>query len=84
MNLYEFEEAVGSTIVDRGSEYYNAGFVSKLARQGDGRYSALVEGADMYEVAVQLDEEGISFRLIAIVLMIWGRCVNMKWRFIMS
>ncbi|MCM3636650.1 hypothetical protein M3152_02875 [Sporosarcina luteola] len=58
MNLYDFEEVVSSTIVDRGSEYYNAGFVLKLTRQGDGRYSALVEGADMYEVAVQLDEEG--------------------------
>lgn len=58
MNLYDFEEVVSSTIVDRGSEYYDAGFVAKLVRKGDGRYSALVEGADMYEIAVQLDEEG--------------------------
>ncbi|WP_252502127.1 SWIM zinc finger domain-containing protein [Sporosarcina sp. Marseille-Q4943] len=57
MNLYQFEEVVDATIVDRGSEYYEAGFVSKLGRLGDGRYTALVEGADMYEVAVQLDEE---------------------------
>ncbi|MFS0689316.1 hypothetical protein AB1K89_08745 [Sporosarcina sp. 179-K 8C2 HS] len=57
MNLYQFEEMVDATIVDRGSEYYEAGFVSKLVRLGDGRYTALVEGADLYEVAVQLDEE---------------------------
>jgi len=58
MNLYHFEEVVNSTIVDRGTEYYDAGFVAKLVRLGDGRYSALVEGADMYEVTVQLDDEG--------------------------
>lgn len=58
MNLYDFEEAVSSTIVERGSEYYDAGFVAKLVRIGDGRYTASVEGADLYEVAIQLDAEG--------------------------
>lgn len=57
MNLYDFEEVVNPTIVERGSEYFDAGFVAKLVRLGDGRYSALVEGADMYEVSVQLDSE---------------------------
>ncbi|WP_432357118.1 hypothetical protein [Sporosarcina sp. UB5] len=58
MNLYHFEERVGSDIVDRGFDYYSAGFVTDLVRKGEGRYSAHVEGADMYEVAVSLDEEG--------------------------
>ncbi|MFC5604300.1 SWIM zinc finger family protein [Sporosarcina koreensis] len=58
MNLYDFEEAVSSTIVDRGFEYYEAGFVAELARVGNRRYTAVVKGADMYEIAVELDEEG--------------------------
>ncbi|MGG0670435.1 hypothetical protein ABE073_18120 [Lederbergia citrisecunda] len=58
MNLYNFEELVSSTIVDRGFEYYEADFVADLVRQGSGRYTAVVKGADVYEIAVQLDEEG--------------------------
>lgn len=58
MNLYSFEEVVSSTIVDRGYEYYEAGFVANLIREGAGRYTAVVKGADMYEIAVELDEEG--------------------------
>lgn len=58
MNLYQFEEVVSAVIVSRGLEYYEAGFVSDLAREGDGRYTAVVKGADMYEIAVELDEEG--------------------------
>lgn len=57
MNLYHFEELVSAIIVDRGFEYYEADFVTELERQGSGRYTAVVKGADRYEIAVQLDEE---------------------------
>ncbi|MCG7346437.1 hypothetical protein MHZ92_20235 [Sporosarcina sp. ACRSL] len=57
MNLYQFEDAVSSIIVERGLEYFDAGFVAKLVSGGSGRYNAHVEGADVYEVSVQLDEE---------------------------
>ena len=58
MNLYHFEDVVSSVIVERGLEYYEAGFVTNLIHSGGGRYTAVVKGADMYEIAVQLDEEG--------------------------
>ncbi|MCM3709061.1 SWIM zinc finger family protein [Sporosarcina luteola] len=58
MNLFLFEEAVSSTIVEHGYEYYKAGFVADLVREGGGRYTAVVKGADVYEIAVWLDEDG--------------------------
>lgn len=57
MNLYHFEELVSAIIVNRGFEYYEADFVTELERQGSGRYTAVVKGADRYEITVQLDEE---------------------------
>ena len=57
MNLYHFEDEVSPAIVERGMEYYEAGFVTNLVNVGGGRYTAVVRIADMYELAVQLDEE---------------------------
>ena len=58
MNLYSFEEEVSPEIVERGMEYYEAGFVTNLISGGGGRYTAVVKGADMYEITVRLDDEG--------------------------
>ncbi|HEX5564364.1 MAG TPA: hypothetical protein VFX34_05355 [Sporosarcina sp.] len=58
MNLYHFEEIVSANIISQGIDYYKAGFVTDLARERGGRYTAVVKGADMYEIAVELDEEG--------------------------
>lgn len=57
MNLCHFEDEVSPAIVERGIEYYEAGFVTNLVNSGDGRYTAVVRGADMYEIAVQLDKD---------------------------
>lgn len=56
MNLYHFEQAVNSVILKRGFAYYETGHVSDLAHEGKGRYSAVVEGTDTYEIVVQIDE----------------------------
>ena len=58
MNLYQFEDEINPVIVERGLEYFEAGFVTNLIHSGTGRYTAVVKGADMYELAVRLDGEG--------------------------
>ena len=55
MNLYHFEQAVSSVILDRGFSYHETGHVADLVHEGEGRYRAVVEGTDTYEIVVQID-----------------------------
>lgn len=55
MNLYHFEQVVSSVILDRGLSYFEMGHVEELVHEGEGRYRAVVEGTDTYEIVIQID-----------------------------
>jgi uncharacterized Zn finger protein len=58
MKLSTFEKSISGAILERGKSYVKHGAVSDLEDEGDGCWTALVDGTDTYEVAVSVDEEG--------------------------
>jgi hypothetical protein len=54
MTLQNFEEYVDEVIVRRGDEYFDTNAVIELEEIDEGRWSALVEGTEDYEVRVSL------------------------------
>lgn len=58
MNIYHFASEIDAKILTRGHDYYLEGTVLEVSREGDREYFFEVEGSEVYEVAVRLDEEG--------------------------
>jgi uncharacterized Zn finger protein len=58
MNINDFEEHIGKTILDRGYDYYNNGNIVELHKKGNSEYVFIVEGSEKYRVDIKVDEGG--------------------------
>lgn len=58
MNIYDFENSIDRTIVERGYDYYLEGHVLEAYVQGENEYFFFIEGTSDYEVMVELEENG--------------------------
>jgi uncharacterized Zn finger protein len=58
LNLNNLSKYLDPVILDRGREYLLGGHVLSIEDIGDLAYRAEVEGSELYEVYVELDEEG--------------------------
>lgn len=59
MNLSNFEQYTSSAIVQRGKAYYKNGYVGDLEELDSGKWSAEVDGNDIYTVNVELNGQEI-------------------------
>jgi len=57
MNLKNFEDHIDSVILERGYYYYRDKCVLSLETAGENKYSAIVEGTELYRVLVELDNQ---------------------------
>ena len=58
VTLENFQDFVPSKIYWRGVDYYESGAVTELADEGNGEWSAVVEGTEDYDVSVMIDSDG--------------------------
>lgn len=58
MNVNDFEEHVGKTILDRGYDYYKDGNIVEFYKKRNSEYVFLIEGSEKYRVDVKIDEGG--------------------------
>lgn len=59
MNLKNFHQEISRIILQRGKDYYNEGAVIDLEEEEEsGLWNAQVEGSEIYQVEVQLGENG--------------------------
>ncbi len=56
MNLKNFENHISPIIMQRGYDYYLEGHILKMSKHRDLNYEVLVEGSDIYNVKIVLDE----------------------------
>ncbi|MGB9813896.1 MAG: SWIM zinc finger family protein [Thermovenabulum sp.] len=56
MNIYNFEDYINETILDRGYRYYIGGNIIETYNRGENEYIFKVQGSDDYEVIVKLDD----------------------------
>lgn len=61
LTLANFKTVIDDTILDRGRSYFRSGQVVDLEEDGDGRWSAQVEGTEVYEVVIEQDAKGALF-----------------------
>lgn len=52
--LDEFEHQVDETILKRGFDYFEKGYVTDVTAVGDGMYEITVEGSDTYTVCLNI------------------------------
>lgn len=58
MNLKNFEEYFDTRILKRGQNYYRDGAVLSIEKVAENEYAADVEGSEIYEVMVEMDDGG--------------------------
>lgn len=58
MNLNNFEKDFDTKILKRGENYYRDGAVLSIEMISDNEYTADVEGYEIYEVTVEMDDNG--------------------------
>ena len=58
VNINNFQKYINQTILGRGYDYYMDGRVDEEYVRKGNTYIFLVEGSEMYEVSVELDESG--------------------------
>ena len=58
IRLDNFEQAVESTIVQRGRTYFRSGSVIKCTDE-DGEVNAVVQGSKQYKVSMVVDDDGV-------------------------
>lgn len=58
MNINDFGEHVGKTILDRGYDYYDNGNIVEFHKKGNSEYVFLIEGSERYRVDIKIDEHG--------------------------
>lgn len=59
MNLNNFESQLSSTILQRGKEYYNKGYITDLQKLRSGEWISVVEGNyGDYNVEIAIDADG--------------------------
>lgn len=58
MNINHFDRQIDTVIVDRGYDYYQAGNIVDVYKSGEYEYIFEIEGTEVYEVIVKVDEAG--------------------------
>lgn len=58
MNLKNFEEYFDTKILKRGKDYYRDGAVLSIEKISENEYTAEVEGSEIYDVTVEIDDDG--------------------------
>lgn len=58
MKLKNFEENFDKTILQRGKNYYHDGAVLSIEKISENEYTAEVEGNEIYEITVEIDDNG--------------------------
>lgn len=58
MNINNFESFIDKKILDRGLDYFENDCVLSVEETGENEYEAEVEGAELYTVKIELDDEG--------------------------
>lgn len=58
MNLKNFKEYFDNTILQRGKNYYHDGAVLSIEKISENEYTAEVDGSEIYEVTVEMDDNG--------------------------
>ncbi len=56
MNLKNFEQFFDRTILQRGKNYYKNGAVLSIEKISENEYTAEVDGSELYEVSVEMDD----------------------------
>jgi len=64
VNIRHFENEIDKTILARGFGYYIEGNILEVSRQGEDEYLFQIEGSEVYEVEVKLDESGRIVRSV--------------------
>lgn len=57
LTLQNFEKEINKTILGRGEKYFSSGCVNALDDNGDGIWTAEVEGTETYTVEIVLKNE---------------------------
>ena len=73
MRLDTFEREIDPKILARGRQYFTEGRVTGLTFDGEGSYTAYVDGNELYEVEAQLAENGEVLELICDCPYEWGK-----------
>lgn len=58
INLKNFEEDFDAKILKRGKNYYHDGAVLSIEMDSENEYTAEVEGSEIYEVSVEMNDNG--------------------------
>ncbi|MDE5772519.1 MAG: SWIM zinc finger family protein [Ruminococcus sp.] len=58
MKLKDFEKYFDMTILQRGRNYYHDGSVLSIEKIDENEYTAEVEGSELYDVTVEMDDNG--------------------------
>ncbi|MDE7363327.1 MAG: SWIM zinc finger family protein [Ruminococcus sp.] len=58
MNLKNFEEYFDRAILQRGKNYYKNGAVLSIEKISENEYTAEVDGSELYDVTVEMDDHG--------------------------
>ncbi|MGD6879986.1 SWIM zinc finger family protein [Bacillus infantis] len=58
MKLSNFKNAIDATILDRGHDYYIDGRLEHIETNAENKYFFQAEGTDIYEVWVEVEEDG--------------------------
>jgi hypothetical protein len=58
LTLKNFREQIDSAILERGSRYFRGGQIIDLEEEGDGIWSARVEGTELYDVVIEQGPAG--------------------------
>ena len=61
--LDSLDKTIDRTIVQRGKDYFVHDAIQEFAEQGEGVYTALVEGSEVYEVRIDLEGDFIADHL---------------------
>lgn len=59
MNLYQLTKSIDPVILDRGRDYLLDGNILSIEIMGNNTYRAEVEGSQLYEVYIELGDEGM-------------------------
>ncbi|MDR3642940.1 MAG: SWIM zinc finger family protein [Candidatus Doudnabacteria bacterium] len=60
INLRNFEQEIDGVVVKRGKEYWRDGLVRDLEEIEEGKWNALVEGNEVYEVSIQSGKDNLK------------------------
>lgn len=62
MNIHHFESKIDKDVLARGYNYYIAGDILEVTSYGCNEYLFEIEGSELYEIEIKIDESGNILR----------------------